>query len=147
MTLEAPYGNRKTGEQRLTKGCRRVLAALEQMDNLTSAQDIHGMLRQSAPEAPGLTTVYRSLDSLVALGLVQSVDIGDGEKRYELVVPGEHHHHLICQHCRASIHLDECLVANLEQSIMSQYGFVIRHHVLEVFGLCANCAEMEMTTK
>ena len=89
MTLEAPYGNRKTGEQRLTKGCRRVLAALEQMDNLTSAQDIHGMLRQSAPEAPGLTTVYRSLDSLVALGLVQSVDIGDGEKRYELVVPGD----------------------------------------------------------
>src|SRR6185437_11907390 len=83
----------------LTKGARKVLELLEQSHELTSAQDIYGRLRTEEEKAPGLTTVYRSLESLVGLGLVQAVDIGDGERRYEVVNPGEHHHHLVCRSC------------------------------------------------
>lgn len=128
-------------DQKLTKGCRRVLEVLQRSENLTSAQDIFGILRQEEPTAPGLTTVYRSLESLVSLGLVQAVDVGDGEKRYEVVTPGEHHHHLICQACDASIHLDQCVLEDLERSIKSKYGFVVSSHVLEVFGTCRNCVK------
>src|ERR1700677_1454492 len=92
---------------RLTKGAKKVLEVLERTSELTTAQDIHSQLRNdSSEEAPGLTTVYRSLESLVQMGLVQAVVLGDGERRYELVKPGEHHHHLVCEHCRSSIHLD-----------------------------------------
>lgn len=123
----------------LTKGAKIVLDALEQSGELSSAQDIYGRLRQNLDKAPGLTTVYRALDSLVALGYVQAVDLGEGEKRYEVVSPGEHHHHLVCQKCGRSDHLDQCLVEDLEEAIRSKYKFQITSHVLEIFGFCSDC--------
>lgn len=133
--------NAKEPERRsaLTKGAQKVLDLLEQSNALSSAQDIYGRLRVEEPKAPGLTTVYRSLESLVAMGLVQAVDLGDGERRYEVVAPGEHHHHLICKKCGTSTHLDSCLVEQIEESIRKDYKFQIDSHVFEVFGLCENC--------
>ncbi len=124
---------------KMTKGARKVLEYLERAHDMTSAQDIHGLMRTEDPKAPGLTTVYRSLESLVGQGLVQAVQLGDGERRYELVRPGEHHHHLVCEACRTSLHLDECLIEQFEDSIRSNYGFQIKGHVLEIFGLCRDC--------
>lgn len=125
--------------ERLTKGCRRVMEVLEKNRELSSAQDIHGLLRSEDNSAPGLTTVYRSLESLVTLGHVQAVDLGDGERRYELSTPGEHHHHIICDDCRSSIHLDSCLVEELEKAIATKYGYDVRSHILEIFGKCPDC--------
>ncbi len=125
--------------ERLTKGCKRVLEVLEKTKDLSSAQDIHSQLRSEDVGAPGLTTVYRSLESLVSLGLVQAVDLGDGERRFELIEPGEHHHHIICDDCRSSIHLDMCLVEELENAIASKYGYDVRSHILEIFGKCPDC--------
>ncbi|MBX9667434.1 MAG: transcriptional repressor [Candidatus Obscuribacterales bacterium] len=124
---------------RLTKGCKKVLEVLEHAHDLSSAQDIHGRMRGEDDKAPGLTTVYRSLESLVSMGLVQAVDLGDGERRYELVKPGEHHHHLVCESCRSSVHLDQCLIEELEEGIRHKYGFQIKGHILEIFGTCKGC--------
>lgn len=124
---------------RLTKGSQKVLQILEKTTALATAQDIHLQLRSEDEKAPGLTTVYRALESLVALGLVQSVDLGDGEKRFELVTPGEHHHHLVCERCRESVHLDQCLVEELESAIKTKYGFEVTGHILELFGVCKRC--------
>jgi Fur family ferric uptake transcriptional regulator len=125
---------------RLTKGCKKVLDTLEHIHELSSAQDIHGRMRNEDDKAPGLTTVYRSLESLVSEGLVQAVDLGDGERRYELVKPGEHHHHLVCESCRQSVHLDQCLIEELEEGIRSKYGFQVKGHILEIFGTCQGCS-------
>ncbi len=133
--------------ERLTKGSKKVLDVLEKCTDLSSAQDIHAALRTEDPNGPGLTTVYRSLESLVNLGFVQAVDLGDGERRYELVKPGEHHHHLICDRCRSSIHLDQCLVEDLEHAVSAKYGFQIHSHVLEIFGLCPNCKQKQSGKK
>jgi Fur family ferric uptake transcriptional regulator len=124
---------------RLTKGSQKVLQVLEKTTSLATAQDIHAQLRKDDDEAPGLTTVYRALESLVSLGLVQSVELGDGEKRFELVTPGEHHHHAVCERCRDSVHLDQCLIEELESAIRSKYGFEVRGHILELFGICKRC--------
>lgn len=126
-------------DMRLTKGCKKVLQVLESVHELSSAQDIHGLMRNEDDKAPGLTTVYRSLESLVSAGLVQAVDLGDGERRYELVKPGEHHHHLVCDSCRASVHLDQCLIEELEDGIRNKYGFQVKGHILEIFGVCKGC--------
>jgi Fur family ferric uptake transcriptional regulator len=131
---------RSESAPRLTKGAKKVLEMLERTPDLATAQNIHTQLRaEEFDDAPGLTTVYRSLESLVGLGLVQAVDLGDGERRYELVKPGEHHHHLVCEQCRGSVHLDQCLVEDLESAIKQKYGFEVRSHVLEMFGLCTAC--------
>ena len=128
-------------DPRLTKGARKVLLALEQVKTLATAQDIHSLMRAEDSDAPGLTTVYRSLELLVTEELVQAVELGDGEKRYELIKPGEHHHHLICSTCKESIHLDECLVDDLDSMIKSKYGFEVNSHILEIFGTCKRCAD------
>lgn len=124
----------------LTKGAKRVLQLLEQSHQLSSAQDIYGKLRSEESKPPGLTTVYRALESLVELGLVQAVDLGDGERRYEVVEPGEHHHHLVCRKCGHSTHLDSCLVEDMEEAIRKKYKFNIDSHVFEVFGTCDGCS-------
>lgn len=134
-TSVAPKGT----PAKLTKGCKKVLEYLERFEELSSAQDIYGLMRTEDEKAPGLTTVYRSLEALVAQGLVQEVVLGDGERRYELVHPGEHHHHLVCEGCRKSVHLDECLVEQFEETIKKNYGFQIKSHLLELFGLCSDC--------
>lgn len=139
MSTSKTHSQHQHSQPRLTKGCKRVLEVLEHTHELTSAQDIHNSMRVKGETVPGLTTVYRSLESLVSLGLVQPVDLGDGERRYELISPGEHHHHLICDRCQKSIHLDQCVIQDLEKSIQSKYGFEIRSHVLEIFGRCKDC--------
>ena len=136
----APEADRLSG---LTKGARVVVDALEEYGDLASAQEIYGRLRAKTDKAPGLTTVYRALDILVAKGYVQSVDLGDGEKRYEVVTPGEHHHHLVCETCGQSNHLDQCVVEEIEDTIRAKYGFLIKSHVLEIFGVCKICHDSQ----
>ena len=124
----------------ISKSCKKILNVLKK-DQLLSAQEIHALMRSVYPRGPGLSTVYRSLELLVSGGLLQAVDLGDGERRYELVEPGEHHHHLFCESCRMSIHLDECIISNFEGTIRDNYGFRVKGHVLEIFGKCKNCLE------
>lgn len=125
----------------LSKGCKKVLEVLEEVHELCSAQEIYGLMRKSAREAPGLSTVYRSLEYLVAKGLIQVVDVGDGERLYEMAKPGEHHHHLFCRSCRSSVHLHECPIETFEDGIRDKYGFKIKGHILEIFGTCKTCLE------
>lgn len=141
MTTHNHSHSKKQKRTGLTKGARIVLEVLEDTKELASAQEIYGQLRNHGEKAPGLTTVYRALDSLVAKGYVQSVDLGDGEKRYEVVEPGEHHHHLVCESCGKSNHLDQCVVEEIEDTIRNTYGFTIKSHVLEIFGLCVHCTK------
>lgn len=124
----------------LNKGCQIVFNALKTR-SLSSAQELYFDLKAKDADAPGLTTIYRALESLVKLELVQAVDMGDGEKRYEAVEAGEHHHHLVCEVCRKSVHLDECIVESLEAKVLSQHGFRIKSHILELFGVCSKCAK------
>lgn len=108
-------------------------------NELCSTQQIHARMRALDPRAPGLSTTYRSLEILLRDGYLQAVDVGDGERRYELVKPGEHHHHLICKSCNASIHMEECVIMEMNDKIASLYGFHVKQHVLEIFGKCATC--------
>lgn len=130
----------KGSERKLNRGCELVLQALAANQKLTSAQDIHLWLKHNAPiDAPGLTTVYRAVETLLKLDLIQAVDFGDGEKRYERVEPGDHHHHLLCTSCMNSIHLDQCFIDKLVQNVEARHQFKVRTHVLEIFGLCGEC--------
>jgi Fur family ferric uptake transcriptional regulator len=125
---------------RLNRGCSLVLRTLKECNGLCTAREIHAKLRADFDDvAPGLTTVYRALETLLKLELVQAVDLGAGEKSYEFVEPGEHHHHLVCTACNASVHLDQCLVETMSNKILERHGFTVRSHILDFFGLCPTC--------
>lgn len=117
-----------------------VLSVLETSPDMPTAQDIAARLKRTeGPKAPGLTTVYRSLDLLARMGSIQTILLPDGERRYEMVAPGEHHHHVVCEKCGASVRLASCLVENISSAVRLEFGFELTAHIIELFGLCSDC--------
>ena len=110
-----------------------------------SAEDVHGLLRDEHSEI-GLATVYRSLELLSDLGILQKMEFGDGCSRYEVNTtdPSQHHHHhLICTSCGKVQEFEDDLLENLEQDIMQKSQFKIYDHQVKFFGLCRECQEKQ----
>ena len=105
-----------------------------------SAQEIAERLRGSGSTV-GLASVYRALDLLHEMALVQRVDLGDGGARYEPILPGgEHHHHAVCDRCgRVTAFEDERLESDLER-LGRRLKHSIRAHELVIHGACRRCA-------
>jgi Fur family transcriptional regulator, ferric uptake regulator len=125
---------------RLSRGSQLILGVLQKTKGLYSARQIYDVLRaELKASAPGMTTIYRSLETLQRLQLIQAAGFGQGEKNFEAVHPGEHYHHLTCTNCRASLHIDTSLVENMRSKIQKQHNFEVRMQILELFGVCVNC--------
>lgn len=104
-----------------------------------SAQEIHDGVRAEG-RAVGVASVYRVLDTLVALRLVQRVDLGDGTARYEPASQGsDHHHHLVCGDCGSvqPFH-DSALEQALEQAAR-RIGVAMEQHEVVLHGACGRC--------
>jgi Fur family ferric uptake transcriptional regulator len=105
-----------------------------------SAQQISDELRAAGTDI-GLASVYRALDLLHGMGLVQRVEIGEGGSRFEPVQPGgEHHHHAVCESCgRVTRFEDEGLERALER-LAGRLGHRMSGHDLVIHGECPRCA-------
>ena len=82
---------------RFTVPREAVIQALSTSGEHLSAEDIYMAVHEKYP-AIGLTTIYRTLDILIRMGVVLKFDFGDGRARYELTEAyseKKHHHHLI----------------------------------------------------
>src|SRR5438874_7045904 len=91
-TLDAAGHNR--GAARLA-----IIGLLAGESCAVSAQDMEDRLR-AQPRPVSRASIYRVLDLLVAHGLVQRLDVGQGSALYEVIDPaGDHHHHLLCHDC------------------------------------------------
>lgn len=99
--------------------------------------DLWQRLRQGEPHI-GRATVYRAVEMLVQVGLLNRVEFADGSHHYR-VCGGEHHHHLTCTRCRRVVEIDLCLPEEYLQTLSEQTGFALKGHTLTLFGLCASC--------
>ncbi len=89
----------------------------------------------------GRATVYRSVEKLVNLGLLDRIEFADGTHHYR-VCGGEHHHHLTCTRCRRVVEVDICLPLDQFVAISHQTNFDIEGHTLTLFGRCENCRNL-----
>jgi Fur family transcriptional regulator, ferric uptake regulator len=91
---------------------------------------------------PGLqmdkTTVYRTLDLLVELGLVREHRCGDGAAQYEPAARGPHSH-LLCSRCNTLYNLDESVAADFRATLVAALGFAPDLDAYPIHGLCAGC--------
>jgi len=121
-------------------GARRaVVEFLERQDCCRSAQEIHEGIVSSGG-AVGVASVYRTLDTLAELRLVQRVDVGDGIARFEQFggKNEHHHHHLVCDDCgRVEPFTDERLEQALER-VAGRLGYAMQHEVV-LRGACGAC--------
>lgn len=121
-------------------GARRaVIESLADQSCCRSAQEIFDQLRADGRRV-GIASVYRVLDLLVSLGLVQRLDLGGGTSRYEPALPGgEHHHHLVCTDCgEVRPFEDPRLESALEDTATGSDYTVVGHDVV-LRGRCPDC--------
>lgn len=115
-----------------------VRAAMQQEPGFISAQDLYERMR-SEGSSIGLATVYRSLSALAESGEADTLNSPEGENLFRFCTTSDHHHHLICRSCGATLEIDASAVESWAESIATQYGYSDTSHIVDIFGTCADC--------
>ena len=115
-----------------------IIALLDDVDGFRSAQELHDELRRRG-ETIGLTTVYRTLQTLASADLVDTVRTDSGESVYRRCAAPEHHHHLVCRGCGAAVELSGREVEAWAAEVAARFGYSDVSHTIELFGTCADC--------
>lgn len=127
-----------TSPPRATRQRAAVSALLDRLDDFRSAQEIHEQLRRTG-EGIGLTTVYRTLQSLADAGEVDVLRVASGESVYRRCATADHHHHLVCRRCGTAVEIEGPAVETWAQKVAEAHGFSDLSHTVEIFGQCRDC--------
>lgn len=137
-TLLKEKGLKITGQR------MQVLEALMSCpDRHLTAEEIYEIVKANCPEI-GLATVYRTIQLLLELHLVDKINLDDGFVRYEIGNVSakdikHHHHHLICLTCGKVISFQQDLLEGLERNIRETTGFEVVDHEVKLYGYCIEC--------
>lgn len=123
---------------RNTKQRTAVIEVLREMDKFSSAKDIFQALQNKGAKV-GLTTVYRTLQSLTEIEAVDALHMPSGETLYRHCESDHHHHHLVCTKCGRTEEIDGGPIEEWAKSTAAKYGFEITGHDAEIFGICESC--------
>lgn len=113
---------------------------LENEEDHLSAEEVYMLVKLKSPEI-GLATVYRTLEMLTDLKIIDKVNFDDGLARYDLRKAGDKHfhHHLMCLECGKIEEVKDDLLFDVEQIVQSDYSFLVKDHRLTFHGICKDC--------
>lgn len=132
-TLLRARGDRMTAPRRAVLS---VLAA--EGAHLTADQVVSAVATQDP--AVHRASVYRTLDTLTTLGVVQHVHVGHGTTTYQLAV-GDPHLHAQCQQCGTVLDLPATLLDGVCARLLTDYGFALDGAHVALSGRCARCSQ------
>ena len=121
---------------RLTPQREMILDAIHHEDEHLTADEIYQRVYVHSP-AVNLATVYRTLELLKELHVVNEINLGDCI-RYELC-QAEPHHHLVCRACGWTVSVDHTAFAPLARKLRQQFGFEADIDHMVIHGQCAQC--------
>ncbi len=127
----------QTSGYRLTQPLRVIVDILVNSPRALGPVELYDLGRKEYPRL-GLVTVYRTLDKLEELGLVQRVHQIGGCHMYLRATQG-HEHLLLCTRCGQVCYFKGDDLSALFNATAEASGFVIQEHWLQLYGLCANC--------
>jgi Fur family transcriptional regulator, ferric uptake regulator len=122
---------------RSTRQRAAISMLLDSLDEFRSAQELHDELRRRG-ENIGLTTVYRTLQSMSAAGLLDTLRSDTGESVYRRC-SDHHHHHLVCRSCGATVEVGDHEVETWAAEVAARHGFSDVSHTIEIYGICSDC--------
>jgi len=122
---------------RATRQRAAISALLENVDEFRSAQELHDELRRRG-ENIGLTTVYRTLQTMATSGVVDTLRTDTGESVYRRCSE-HHHHHLVCRTCGATVEVEGAAAEKWAAEVAKEHGFSDVSHTIEIFGVCGDC--------
>ena len=127
----------QTGGCRLTGPRRALVEIIAASDRALDPLALYDLGRREY-SGLGLVTVYRTLEKLEELGLVQRVHQPGGCQAYLRAANG-HEHLLICTACGKAVYFSGDDLEPLMAGIAARSGFAVEGHWLQLFGRCAGC--------
>lgn len=124
----------------------RLTAPRRALSRLVASRSGHfsadELLTESKRARLGVTraTIFRSLDVLADLGVVERLDLPTGEHAFVACEP-MHHHHIVCSSCGRSTGVADHGLEAVAEAIGRQTGYRVDSHRLELFGRCPDCRE------
>jgi Fur family transcriptional regulator, ferric uptake regulator len=116
-----------------------VVELLAAQDCAATAQEIDERLRAQG-RAVGRASVYRILELLAELRLVQRIELGQGIARFERAEPGgDHHHHLVCDSCGAVAPFEDPSLEQAIAGLSERLQFDVADHDVVLHGSCSAC--------
>ena len=117
---------------------RRVVAEMvADRDSHFTANELVGEAKRGRLGV-GRATVFRALELFEQLGLVERLDLPNGEHAYVVCQPA-HHHHVICTGCGRSAEVGDLGISSIAADVESQTGFTLDSHRIELYCLCPEC--------
>lgn len=111
-------------------------------DEHLTVEEIYDLAKEESPEI-GLATIYRTVQVLLELHVIEKVTFDGGFARYELngeeTGSGHRHHHAICTQCGKVYSLETDLLDTLEKQVFESLGFEVTDHEVKLYGLCSAC--------
>jgi len=123
-------------------GARRaLLELLARQECALTAIEIEDALHAKASRRVSRASVYRILDELEGLTLVQRVETGQAMVRYERVCEHtEHHHHLVCDECGVVMPFSDPALEQAISSLSERVPLTVSEHEIVLHGACRDCA-------
>ena len=117
-----------------------VLDSIGRQSCVVSAQDIADELKRRKQKV-GIATVYRTLEVLEELKLVQRLDLGSESARYEPAMPDgrHHHHHFVCRDCGEAIPFEDAALESAIQDLSNRLAAFVDEHDVVLKGHCSAC--------
>lgn len=123
--------------RRLTPQRELLLRTLEERGQHLDAEELFMLARERDPRL-SLSTVYRTLNVLRDMGLVEELHLGEEHHHYEVASLGEHHH-LVCTSCGSVIEFESPLMEQLKREVAEENDFQVNGIHIDLTGLCARC--------
>lgn len=127
---------------KMTPQRMRILDAFLASEGHLSSEDLYHRVRE-VDNTVGQATVYRTLKLLSDSGIAKEVDFAEGVARYEHGFHDEHHDHLICQRCRATVEVADERIERLQEDLAAKHGYRLTGHSMCLYGICPRCRAKE----
>jgi Fur family ferric uptake transcriptional regulator len=129
---------RESGHK-LTNARLTVLTVLENQGGHMTSTQVLDEVDKIDPEI-GRASVFRALDLFTRLSIIRPTYIDSSATPTYVLLPGGHHHHIICTNCNRVIEFEDCHLGQLEAELERQLNVRLTGHLLEFYGLCDRCS-------
>jgi Fur family transcriptional regulator, ferric uptake regulator len=132
---------------RITNQRALILDILRHGQSHMDADEVYRLARRRQPRI-SLSTVYRNLQTLKKMGLVDEVHFDEAHHHYEVknaAEPGHvpEYHHLICQKCGKIIEFAYPLADLIKTNVPEAADFLVSSTETRVLGYCSECRSKE----
>jgi Fur family ferric uptake transcriptional regulator len=116
-----------------------IFEAIERLEGHITAEEIFEQVQKVNPYV-SLATVYRTLELLQELNLINQTNFGRSQTYFALKDHGPHHH-LVCSECGRIEEFSDEVFDSIRAELKSRYGFQAHTDHKSIFGVCQCCLE------